>query len=341
MVNIGLDTKGNDNGASCFVEACLEVLKTDRDISFTIYGVKEEIKDLLRKVSVYKNVDLSSTKYNVDIVESPETIEMNDHPVMALRSKKQSSIMLATNDLLNGKIDCLISAGSTGALLAASQFYIKTIDGIDRAVVGSIIPTKNGKTMLLDMGANMDPEPSWLYQYAIIGDAYYKSIFNIDRPTIGLLSVGVEENKGNNLVSETHKLLKADPTLNFIGNVEARDVSNGVCDVLICDGFSGNVLLKMYEGTAKTLFSIIKSELSSSIISKLGALLIYPKLKNMLKKFDAKSYGGAPYLGCNKLVIKCHGNSEEKEIYNAIYQAKEYIEKDVTNKIKSALLKKI
>ncbi|MCQ2609298.1 MAG: phosphate acyltransferase PlsX [Lachnospiraceae bacterium] len=341
MVNIGLDTKGNDNGASCFIEACLEVVKTERDVSFTIYGEKEEIKDLLRKVSRYKNVDLSSIRYNMDIVDSKETIEMNDHPVMALRTKKESSIVLATRDLIDGKIDCLISAGSTGALLAASQFYVKPIEGIDRTVVGTIIPTKNGKTMLLDMGANMDPKADWLYQYALIGNAYFKALYHVDRPTIGLLSVGVEENKGNALTIEAYKLLKNDPTINFIGNVEARDVSSGVCDVLICDGFSGNVLLKMYEGTAKTLFSLIKEALKSNMLSKLGALLIYPKLKSMLKRFDAKSYGGAPYLGCNKLIIKCHGNSEGKEVCNAIHQAKEYIENDVTSKIKEALPKKV
>lgn len=333
-MNIGLDVKGADNGARPHVMAVLKVCKNNKNYNFTLYGDEKETKALVEKEAKNYGVDLDYVFSKISIVNCPETIEMNEHPVLALRTKTKSSIVLAGDDLNNGKIDCIISAGSTGALLALSQFYIKTIEGIDRAVVGTIVPTKKGKTLILDMGANMDPKPEWLHQYASIANVYFKMMYKKDNPTIGLLSVGTEENKGNQLVNETYPLLKNDTRLNFIGNVEAREVASGVSDIIICDGFSGNVLLKMYEGTAKTLFSLIKDAIKSNPISLFGALFILPSLKGLLTKFDAKTYGGAPYLGCKKLIIKCHGNATEKEIEHAIYQAKDYIENNITEKIK-------
>lgn len=333
MLNIGLDLKGSDNGAMPFIMASLDVICKNNEITFTLYGVKDEVEDILLKQIIKRKLDKNIINSRYLIIDSKETIEMNDHPVLSLRTKTNSSIVKAGDDLCNDKIDCLISGGSTGALLALSQFYIKTIDGIDRAVVGTVVPTRVGMTLILDMGANMDPKAEWLHQYANIANIYFREMYNKPNPTIGLLSVGVEENKGNQLINDTYKLLKTDDRLNFIGNVEARDIPEGICDILVCDGFSGNVLLKMYEGVSKTLLSLIKEKLKSSIISKIGAIMILPSLKSLLKKFDAKSYGGAPFLGCKKLIIKCHGNCSNKEVYNAIYQAIDYLNNNITEKI--------
>ena len=240
MFKIGIDASGGDNGETEVIKAIIESIKNIDNLHIVIYGVEDKIKNEFSKL----NFDYKIS--NLSIVNSPQVIEMNDHPVLALRTKIESSIAKAGKDLVNKNIDAFISAGSTGALISLAQFYLKPIEGIDRPVLAAILPTSKRPMLLVDSGCNVDSKPEWLYQYAILANTYYKLMFDEDRPSIGLLSVGTEENKGNNLTLATYKLLQNDSRLNFIGNVEARDLTRGICDILVTDGFAGNVFLKTY-----------------------------------------------------------------------------------------------
>lgn len=322
MIRIGLDAFGGDNGESEVIIAAENAIKQNDDITIYLFGDQDHLK---------------STNERIIIVDAKEKIEMNDHPVFALRSKTNSSIVIGGNYLKDGKIDAFISAGNTGALVALAQFYIKPIEGIDRPVVAAIVPTKENPMLLIDSGCNVDSKPEWLYTYAILGNIYIKEMLNIEKPRIGLLSVGTEENKGNTLTLSAYKLIKNNDSLNFIGNVEARDVPEGICDILVCDGFDGNVLLKTYEGTAKMLFSVLKKSILSSFVAKLGGFLIKPTLKSVLNKFDAKIYGGAPILGANGLIVKCHGNATNYELNVAVKQCYTLVKKDIISKIKKEI----
>ena len=318
MLKIALDTYGNDSGESVFVDAVVLAVSKGIKADFILYGDKDHINKFLSEKNLSPDV-LS----HITIVEATEKIEINEHPVFALRSKTNSSLALAGKDLSNDKVDALISSGSTGAVLALGQLYIKTIDGIKRPAIASVIPTNTVPCLLIDCGANMDPEPEWLHGYAILGSIYMEKVLKVNNPRVGLLNVGVEETKGDKLATETYKLLKEDSRINFIGNVEARDFLSGACDVLVASGFNGNVLLKTYEGVAKSMLDIIKQSFMSSIVTKLAALIIKKRLKMSLKKYDADIYGGAILAGCRKLIIKCHGNATSKAIYHAIVQASE------------------
>ena len=326
IYNIGVDCDGGDNGAKPIIKACLDIKKEYKNINIKLYGDEINIKTALDE---YKS-DINDFL----ITYSHDIITMNDHPILALRNKIESSICKAGNDLNNNEIDAFISSGSTGALIALSQIYIKSIDGIDRPALSTIIPTAKTPTLVIDCGSNVDSKPEYLYQCAKLGSAYMKEIKKVDNPKVGMLSVGTEENKGNTLTLESYKLIKQDKSINFIGNIEARDVPNYICDVVVTDGFSGNVLLKTYEGVAKFIISEIKNSFKSNVLSMIGGLLAKNTLKNNMKKFDATNYGGAPILGARKLILKCHGNSKTKEIYNAIIQAKDFIDSDMNNKIK-------
>ena len=320
MIRIGIDASSGDNGETVAVKAVFEYCKKYNDINFYIFGDESIIKDELIKLNF-------NSYSNIEIINAKEKIGMNDHPVISIRSKTNSSIVLASKYLIDGKIDAFISAGNTGALVAIAQFFSKPINGIERPVLGAIVPTTKNPMLLVDSGCNVDSKPEWLYQYALLANSYYRLMFNTDSPSIGLLSVGTEENKGNNLTIATYSLLKDNKNLNFIGNVEARDLTKGICDILITDGFAGNVFLKTYEGTAKLMLDLIKEQIMSSLLTKVAGLILKPSLKKLLKKYDAKKYGGAPILGANHLIIKCHGNSQHEEFLSTISQAKSLIEK--------------
>ena len=327
MINVGIDASGGDNGSIPVCKAIASEINKNLNIKYFIFGDTDEINNSFKEVSF----DISNDR--IVIVDAKEKITMNDHPVFAIRSKKNSSIVKAGNALIDNEIDCFISAGNTGALVALAQFFLKPINGVDRPVVAAIIPTKNGMMLLIDSGCNVDSKPEWLYQYAKLANQYYKLMFNKESPKIGLLSVGVEPNKGNALTLETYKLLENNKNLNFIGNVEARDLVLGICDILITDGFAGNVFLKTYEGTATFILNLLKEEIMSSFVSKIGGLLIKPGLKKILNKYNAKIYGGAPILGTKKLVLKCHGNSTSEEYIYTIRQAYNLICNDIINKL--------
>ena len=328
MFRLGIDASGGDNGEIEVCKAIVKSIANNDTITYYVFGDEDIIRDSFDKLSFKPND-------KIVIIDAKEKISMNDHPVFALRNKTNSSIVKAGNSLLNNEIDAFISAGNTGALVALAQFYLKPINGIDRPVIAAIVPTDKHPMLLIDSGCNVDSKPEWLYQYAIVANEYYKLMFEREKPSIGLLSVGTEENKGNALTLEAYKLISSNKKLNFIGNVEARNLVDGVCDIVITDGFAGNVFLKTYEGTAKLLLRLIKEQIMKSFITKIGGLLIKPALKKLLTKYDAKVYGGAPILGTNYLVLKCHGNSTYGEYMYAIKQAKDLTGKNVISVLKN------
>lgn len=331
MYNIGIDAMGGDNGIEYCIDAVIESKNDNDQVVFTLYGSEKEIREYIKS----KNYDLK----NIKIVNCNDKIEMNDHPVFAIREKTDSSIVKASNMIKNKDIDAFISAGSTGALIAAAQFLVKPISGVDRPVLGAIVPTNKTPMLLIDSGCNVDSKAEWLYQYAKLANIYYGLMFEKTSPSISLLSIGVEENKGNRLTQEVYKLLMQDKSLNFIGNVEARDLTYGVCDIVVTDGFAGNIFLKTYEGTATLLLKLIKEQISSSLISKLGGLLVKPAIKKILKKYDATIYGGAPILGANGLIIKCHGNSKKGEFTSSIKQVKSLLDKNLIENLNDIFMR--
>ena len=257
---------------------------------------------------------------------------------MALKKKKDSSLYKALKLVKDKECDAVISGGSTGAFLAGCTLVVGRIKGVERPALAPIMPGKNGHFMVVDAGANVDCKPNYLVQFAKMGKIYYQEVIGNQNPSIGLVNIGAEEEKGNDLTKTTHKLLKEEKGINFIGNIEPRDVSKGDTNVLVCDGFVGNTILKMYEGVASTLLGMIKEEiLSSGVMSKLGAVLLKPVFKALKVKFDYKEYGGAPFLGVEGICIKAHGSSDGKAFKNAIRQTKTFYDNGVLDKIREDL----
>ena len=285
---IAIDAFGGDNAPKEIVLGAIDYLKIDSDIDVTLLGIEEKISPILL-----------STDYDKDrlsIVNCSEVIETDEHPALAIKSKKDSSIVKGLELLANDTFDTFISAGNSGALFLGANHYLKTIEGIKRPIFATYIPTSNSPSLLLDCGANLDPDPMQLMNYGVIGSLYYNIVMNKDKPTVGLLNIGVEETKGNKLVIDTFKLLKDNNNINFIGNVEARDLACGNADVIIADAFSGNIAIKVYEGTAKLLLGELKNVFYKNVITKLGALLIKKNLKKTLTKYNPSNYNAAPLL---------------------------------------------
>ena len=326
-MRIAIDGMGGDNAPQAVINGVVQALNEFNDLEFYITGPEEVIKEQLRKENY--------TGDKITIIDAKEVISTNEHPVMAIRKKKDSSLCKALNLVKEKKCDAVLSAGSTGAFLAGCNFIIGRIKGVKRPALTPIMPGKNAPFMIVDAGANVDCKPEYLVQFAHMGREYYKGVLN---PSIGLVNIGAEEEKGNELTKNTYQLLKNEERLNFIGNVEPRDVTSGDTNVLVCDGFAGNTILKMYEGTASTLLNIIKDEmLSSGVKAKVGALLLKPVFKSIKKKFDYKEYGGAPFLGVDGICIKAHGSSDGKAFKNAIRQSKQFYDSKVLDKIKEEL----
>lgn len=329
-MKIAIDGMGGDNAPKAVVEGVIKALEEYKGIEYYITGPKEQIEEELKNYNYDKTL--------VNIIDAREIISPNEHPVMALKKKKDSSIYKALKLVKDKECDAVISGGSTGAFLAGCTLVVGRIKGIERPALAPIMPGKNGSFMIVDAGANVDSKPNYLVQFAKMGKVYYQGVIGNENPSVGLVNIGAEEEKGNELTKATYKLLKAENNLNFVGNVEPRDTSKGDVNVLVCDGFVGNTLLKMYEGVASTLLSMIKEEiLSGSIISKLGAGLLSPVFKSLKVKFDYKEYGGAPFLGVDGICIKAHGSSDGKAFKNAIRQTKTFYDNGVLEKIKAEL----
>lgn len=282
-MKIAIDGMGGDNAPMAVVDGAVEALKEYSDIEIYITGPEEKILKELAKHDYPKD--------RVKVIDAKEVIGTNEHPVMALRRKKESSIVKALNLVKNKECDAIISGGSTGAFLAGCTLIVGRIKGVERPALAPIMPGRRGKFMIVDAGANVDCKPNYLVQFAKMGKIYYESVFNKENPTVGLINIGAEEEKGNDLTKETHKLLKEE-TLNFVGNVEPREIPTGEVDVLVCDGFVGNTALKLYEGAAMNLLGIIKDEImGASFLPKLGAALLKPVFKSLKVKFDYKEVG--------------------------------------------------
>ena len=328
-MKIAIDGMGGDNAPMAVIDGAVEALKEYSDIEIYITGPEEKILKELAKHDYPKD--------RVKVIDAKEVIGTNEHPVMALRRKKESSIVKALNLVKNKECDAIISGGSTGAFLAGCTLIVGRIKGVERPALAPIMPGRRGKFMIVDAGANVDCKPNYLVQFAKMGKIYYESVFNKENPTVGLINIGAEEEKGNDLTKETHKLLKEE-TLNFVGNVEPREIPTGEVDVLVCDGFVGNTALKLYEGAAMNLLGIIKDEImGASFLPKLGAALLKPVFKSLKVKFDYKEVGGAPFLGVDGICIKAHGSSDDRAFKNAIKQTRIFYEGKVIDKIKNEL----
>ncbi len=329
-MKIAIDGMGGDNAPKAVVEGIIKSINEYQGIEYYITGPKEQIEEELKNYTYDKSL--------INIVDAREVISPNEHPVMALKKKKDSSLYKALKLVKDKECDAVISAGSTGAFLAGCTLVVGRIKGIERPALAPIMPGKNGSFMIVDAGANVDCKPNYLVQFAKMGKIYYQGVLGAKNPSIGLVNIGAEEEKGNELTKAAHKLLKEEEDLNFVGNVEPRDTSKGDTNVLVCDGFVGNTLLKMYEGVASTLLKMIKEEiLSSGLMSKIGAVLLKPVFKRLKIKFDYKEVGGAPFLGVDGICIKAHGSSDGKAFKNAIRQTKTFYDNGVLEKIKEEI----
>lgn len=329
MIKIAVDAMGGDNAPSEIVKGAVEAVSERPDITVCLTGQEDIIKKELEKYT-YK-------KEQIEIVPASEVIETGEPPVNAIRKKKDSSIVVGMNLVKRGEADGFVSAGSSGAILVGGQVIVGRIKGVERPPLAPLIPTEKGFSLLIDCGANVDARPSHLVQFAQMGSIYMENVMGVKRPRVAIVNIGAEEEKGNALVKETFPLLKECPGINFIGSIEAREIPHGGADVIVCEAFVGNVILKLYEGVGATMISMIKKGMMSSLRSKIGALLIKPALKSTLKSFDASQYGGAPLLGLKGLVVKTHGSSKANEVKNSIIQCIAFKEQAISEKIGQCL----
>lgn len=327
-MRIAVDAMGGDYAPEEVIKGTLRAAEAWPEMQLILVGQQEQILPFL----------MGHKPSNISLVEASEVIGMDEHPANAVRKKKDASIVVATRLVKLGEADAVVSAGSTGAQMAAALLGLGRIKGIERPAIGTILPTAEGGKLILDVGANLDATPEQLCQYALMGSIYAEKILGIPKPRVGLLNIGSEEGKGNDLTQKAYALLKVAP-VNFIGNVEGRDVPYGRADVVVCEGFVGNVLLKTAEGLAGVLFELIKEKITSNLIRKLGALAVKPGLKEIAQMMDYAEYGGAPLLGVNGISIICHGSSKTKAIFNAIRVAQECIQVRLIDHIRDDLPK--
>lgn len=330
MVRISIDAMGGDYAPAEIVKGTVEALNERSDISAVLVGDESAIR---RELDGLKDWP----KDRISVHHASQVIEMAESPVMAIRRKKDSSIVRGMQLVKNKEADAFISGGNSGAVMVGGQAIVGRIRGIERPPFAALMPSAKGVVLVLDCGANIDCRANHLVDFARMGSIYMQDMVGIRNPKVGILNIGAEEDKGNALVKETFPLLKACEDINFVGSCEARDVSAGTCDVVVCDGFSGNVLLKTSEGIASFLLKSVKKGLMSSLRSKIGALLIKPALKSTIKEFDTDTYGGAPVLGLNGLVVKIHGNAKAVTVKNAILQSETFCEKNITEKIRDRI----
>ena len=331
MIKVALDAMGGDNAPDEIIKGAMEAVSLREDIKVFLVGKEELIREKLKAYS-YREPQ-------IEVVNATEVIETAEPPVAAIRKKKDSSIVVAMKLVKNGEADAFVGAGSTGAVLVGGQLIVGRLKGVERPPLAPLLPTEKGASLLIDCGANVDARPSHLVQFAKMGSIYMEHVMGVKNPRVAIVNIGAEEEKGNALVKETFPLLKACTDINFIGSIEAREIPHGQADVIVCEAFVGNVILKLYEGVGAVLISKIKEGMMSSLRSKIGALLVKPALKQTVKSFDASEYGGAPLLGLNGLVVKTHGSSKAKEVKNSIIQCVTFKEQRINDKIRENILR--
>ncbi len=326
---VALDAMGGDNAPKEMIKGAVQALEKTDAVQVLLVGKEDVIRAELAQYTY--------DKARIEIVNATEVIETAEPPVNAIRCKKDSSIVVGMKLVKEGQADAFVSAGSSGAVLVGGQVIVGRIKGVERPPLAPLIPTEKGVSLLVDCGANVDARPSHLVQFAKMGSIYMEHVVGIKNPKVGIVNIGAEEEKGNALVKETFPLLKGEKNINFIGSVEAREIPHGQADVIVCEAFAGNIILKLFEGVGSVLISEIKKGMMGSLRSKIGALLVKPALKKALKSFDSSEYGGAPLLGLNGLVVKTHGSSTAKEICNTIIQCVTFKEQKINEKIKESI----
>ena len=325
-VRVVVDAMGGDNAPAEPVKAAVEAVTERDDIVVILTGKQEVIESELSKFQNYP-------KERIQVVNATEVIETAEPPVVAIRKKKDSSIVVGLNLVKKQEADAFVSSGSSGAILVGGQVIVGRSKGVQRPPLAPLIPTEKGVSLLIDCGANVDARPDHLVQFAKMGSIYMEDVVGIKNPRVAIVNNGAEEEKGNALVKETFPLLKECPGINFIGSIEARDIPAGYADVIVCEAFVGNVILKLYEGLGSTFMKMIKSGLMKDTRSKVGALLVKPAIKETMKAFDASEYGGAPLLGLKGLVVKTHGSAKAVEIRHAIFQCVQFKQQRINEKI--------
>jgi len=329
MSKIAIDIMGGDNAPHEILKGSIEAIN-EVNSNLLLIGDEQFIKKEIEKYSINYS--------RIEIIHTTEIITNEDKPVNAIRNKKDSSMVKGLLLLKNREADSFISAGNTGALLAGSLLRVGRIKGIDRPALAPIYPTKKGFSLLIDAGANTECTPRNLLEFAMMGSIYLKSVLNIQNPRIGLVSNGIEEGKGNRLVKDTYQVL-SNSRMNFIGNIEARDIPEGNCDVIVCDGFVGNVILKLTEGVAGSITTMLKEELTKNPIRTVATLMLKNGFKEFKKRLDYTEYGGAPLLGVKNAVIKAHGSSNSKALKNAIKYGEIFVKNKVVEKIEEEIAK--
>jgi len=329
FVRVAVDAMGGDNAPGEIVKCAVDAVNEEKAVKVFLVGREEPIKAELAKYSFSKD--------QIEVVNAEEVIEMAEPPVMAIRKKKDSSIVKAMYMVKNGEADAYVSAGSTGATLVGGQVIVGRLKGVERAPLAPLIPTQNGAALLIDCGANVDARAAHLVQFAKMGSVYMENFMKIQNPKVAIVNIGSEEEKGNALVKEAFPLLKSCPDINFIGSIEARDIPAGLADVVVCEAFVGNVILKMYEGVGRVMIKTLKSALTSSLKTKIGALFVKDAVKEKMKAFSVEEYGGAPLLGLNGLVVKTHGSSKAKEIKTSILQCVTFSQLNINEQIISKI----
>lgn len=322
---IALDAMGGDNAPGEIVKGAVDAVNERNDIKIQLYGDKDSVEAELQKYTYHAE--------QIAVIHTTEEISCDESPAAAIKKKKDSSLVRALRAVKDGECDAVISAGSSGAVLVGGQVIVGKCKGVKRAPLAPVMPTEKGISLLIDCGANVDARPEHLVQFAQMGSIYMEHVMGIPNPKVAIVNIGAEEAKGNALVKETYPLLKECKGINFVGSIEARDIPKGDVDVIVTEAFVGNVILKLEEGLAKTMMTIVKRGMMSSLMGKIGGLLAKPSLKRTLKTFDASEHGGAPLLGLKGLVVKIHGSSTAKETRNAIMQCVSFKEARINERI--------
>ncbi|MCS7233234.1 MAG: phosphate acyltransferase PlsX [Synergistetes bacterium] len=330
-MRIALDAMGGDYAPE---ETVKGAVMAARELNEEIILVGDEplIEETLNRLGFEKG-----KVKGISIYHAPESVGMGETPVEAIRKKRRSSIWEAMKLLKDEEIDAFVSAGNTGAVVAGALLGLGRIEGIDRPALGVAIPTLKGRTFLIDVGATVGCKPRNLYQFAIMGSVYMSTILGVENPRVGLLTVGEERGKGDEVIKETYEILESSSDINFIGNVEGKDIPFGIADVVVCDGFVGNVMLKFIEGVAEAVYKLLQEEIGKRLLPRIGILFMLPMLRDLWQEFDYEAYGGTPLLGVNGVIIVAHGRSKGRAIFNAIKVAREFVLQKGLEKIKKRL----
>lgn len=331
MVRVVVDAMGGDNAPEEIVKGAIAAVNNHEGIHLILTGLQEAVERELKKYTYPAD--------RVEVVPVSQVIETAEPPVAAIRTKKDSSIVVGLTMVRKGQADAFVSAGSSGAVLVGGQAIVGRIKGIERPALAPLIPTKDGVALLIDCGANVDARSSHLVQFAKMGSIYMEHVMGVTQPRVGIVNIGAEEEKGNALVKETFPLLKQCNDIHFTGSIEAREIPAGACDVIVCEAFVGNVILKLYEGVGSVMIKKIKEGLKTDVKTAIGGMLIKPALKKTLKSFDATQYGGAPLLGLKGLVVKTHGSAKAAEVEHSVYQCVQFKQQKISEKIEQAIHK--